>query len=588
MAGQVDAYGLLVEEFKSDDVTEQLAAAKRINTIAINMGPDRSRSQLLPFLRSCVDEYTDEVLMTIAEAAGGMVQSVGGGDVAHSLLPLLEALAEQEETVVRAKAVDSLVLVGKAMPGPLIQEHFAPLVKRLAGGEFFTTRISAAGLFASIYPSTPVPTRPQLRKQYEQLAKDDMPMVRSAAFAHMPVLAEVMEKEVVVSEVAPLFNDLSSDLQESVREMAVGIVVQMVKLVSPDEAARLFGAFFDNIQTERSFTMRLQKARNFVPIAEAMHPARNIRDQVQAFLQLMAIDTEVEVRVAISKSLGDLCKLLDGPTILAQILPVVRELCQATADPNQQIMHQTNYELRENIANNICSVATVLGRESTSNDLLPLIKLFFSDESIEIRRKVLFTIAPVVETLGSETVLTSLLPDVVSMAVDQQWRVRLPVVQTLDVYGKHMGMEVFNARLLDFQLKGMSDQIAHIRECAVANLGPLTRLFGEDWITDNILPHILDLSKAQGPSGFHSRLVALQSVAALASCASNTLISQVLVPQVATPLHKDKVVNVRIACAEALVRCQAKVGDAMPEIAQLLSTLASDSDRDVQFAASAK
>jgi hypothetical protein len=30
-----------------------------------------------------------------------------------------------------------------------------------------------------------------LRKQFEQLAKDDMPMVRSAAFAHLPALAEV-------------------------------------------------------------------------------------------------------------------------------------------------------------------------------------------------------------------------------------------------------------------------------------------------------------------------------------------------------------------------------------------------------------
>jgi hypothetical protein len=31
-----------------------------------------------------------------------------------------------------------------------------------------------------------------LRKQFEQLAKDDMPMVRSAAFAHLPALAEVL------------------------------------------------------------------------------------------------------------------------------------------------------------------------------------------------------------------------------------------------------------------------------------------------------------------------------------------------------------------------------------------------------------
>jgi serine/threonine-protein phosphatase 2A regulatory subunit A len=63
MAG-IDAYGLLVEEFKSDDVHDQLAAAKRINTIAINMGPERSRSQLLPFLRFVTCPYpTIRVMM---------------------------------------------------------------------------------------------------------------------------------------------------------------------------------------------------------------------------------------------------------------------------------------------------------------------------------------------------------------------------------------------------------------------------------------------------------------------------------------------------------------------------------------------
>lgn len=41
--------------------------------------------------------------MTIAEVAGGLVAAVGGGETAHLLLPLLEALAEKEETVVRAK-----------------------------------------------------------------------------------------------------------------------------------------------------------------------------------------------------------------------------------------------------------------------------------------------------------------------------------------------------------------------------------------------------------------------------------------------------------------------------------------------------
>jgi hypothetical protein len=53
--------------------------------------------------RTAVDEYTDEILMTIAEVAGTLVPALGGGESAHTLLPLLEALAEKDETFVRTK-----------------------------------------------------------------------------------------------------------------------------------------------------------------------------------------------------------------------------------------------------------------------------------------------------------------------------------------------------------------------------------------------------------------------------------------------------------------------------------------------------
>jgi hypothetical protein len=75
---------------------------------------------------------------------------------------------------------------------------------------------------------------------------------------------------------------------------------------------------------------------------------------------------------------------------------------------------------------------------------LPLIGVFFGDETIEIRRKVLSTLAPVVETLGTEAAEQHILPDVIRMAQDPQWRVRLSVVETLPIYAKHMGMDLFN------------------------------------------------------------------------------------------------------------------------------------------------
>ncbi len=67
---------------------------------------------------------------------------------------------------------------------------------------------------------------------------------------------------------------------------------------------------------------------------------------------------------------------------------MIRELCQPPTDSQAQAAYVANAEVREHIADNICSLAPVLGRDATKNELLPMIKGFFADESIEIRRKV--------------------------------------------------------------------------------------------------------------------------------------------------------------------------------------------------------
>ena len=187
--------------------------------------------------------------------------------------------------------------------------------------------------------------RAPLRKLYEQLAKDEMPMVRSAAFVHMPALAAVVEREVLTSELSPLFNELSQDMQESVRELAVDNMEKMVGLLSPEEASRIFGSFFDNVQMEKCSSMRVNKAKHFVKLVAAMSPARPLRDQVPAYIHLLSADPEVEVRNAAAANLAVFCAKLDAATVKGQILPVMKELAQREeqpagggANPNQQVL----------------------------------------------------------------------------------------------------------------------------------------------------------------------------------------------------------------------------------------------------------
>jgi hypothetical protein len=94
---------ILMDELKSEDTQLRLNAVHRLSTIALALGPERAREELLPFLQDNLDDE-DEVLFALAEEVGkNFEQYIGGPEHGHLLLPLLETLAGTEETLVRDK-----------------------------------------------------------------------------------------------------------------------------------------------------------------------------------------------------------------------------------------------------------------------------------------------------------------------------------------------------------------------------------------------------------------------------------------------------------------------------------------------------
>lgn len=78
--------------------------------------------------------------------------------------PPLESLATVEETVVRDKAVESLRAISHEHSPSDLEAHFVPLVKRLAGGDWFTSRTSACGLFSVCYLRVSSAVKAELRQ----------------------------------------------------------------------------------------------------------------------------------------------------------------------------------------------------------------------------------------------------------------------------------------------------------------------------------------------------------------------------------------------------------------------------------------
>ena len=100
---QLYPIAVLIDELKSDDVNLRLNAIHRLSTIALALGPERARDELIPFLQDSLDDE-DKVLMALAEELSSpFVDYLGGPAYAHLLLGPLENLAAVEETVVREK-----------------------------------------------------------------------------------------------------------------------------------------------------------------------------------------------------------------------------------------------------------------------------------------------------------------------------------------------------------------------------------------------------------------------------------------------------------------------------------------------------
>ena len=85
-----------------------------------------------------------------------------------------------------------------------------PAMQRLATGEWFTSRISACGLFAGAYARTTGSQRADLRQLYGLLCRDETPMVRSQLLLNPSCTAPGRGR---LRTAAATRRDLSSDMR---------------------------------------------------------------------------------------------------------------------------------------------------------------------------------------------------------------------------------------------------------------------------------------------------------------------------------------------------------------------------------------
>lgn len=288
-------------QISSDSTEARVDAMKKLSIVGEAMGSEATLNTLIPYLMENIvvssknknknnnsitrgginnemkeddEDDDDEILLNLATQLGFMVPGLIPGHAALPLLPILEHLCSTEETVVREKAVETMnQIIPLLLPGGNYEQG-APfglllaMAKRLAGAEWFTAKVSAAGVLPAIYAfwnahgsssssggggsrtnnhgnyTSDMEAKRELRILYKDLSEDDTPMVRRSAAKHFGRMVEAVagltesaesmirggkppplqaeeNKRLVSYELVPIFQALSSDEQDSVRLLAV-------------------------------------------------------------------------------------------------------------------------------------------------------------------------------------------------------------------------------------------------------------------------------------------------------------------------------------------------------------------------------
>ncbi|KAK2812576.1 Polyamine N-acetyltransferase 1 [Emmonsiellopsis sp. PD_5] len=527
---------VLIDELKHEDVLLRLNAIHRLSTIALALGPERTRDELVPFLDDSVEDE-DEVLTALSEEMGNFVEYVGGPEYAHVLLSPLENLAAIEEPLVREKAVESLNKICGQLSAKQIEENFIPLTVRLSKADWFTSKISATGLYSAPYSKASPALQQGLRQQFGHLVHDDTPMVRRQAANNLAKFIKEMSTPVIIDEMISLFQYLANDDQDSVRLLTVDILISIAEEI-PKEQQSSHGVLLTALRSlfeDKSWRVRYMVADRFEKIAKAVDDEVLNRDLVPAFVKLLK-DTEAEVRTAIAGQIPGFCSLLDRDTLLNEIMTTIEDL---VSDPSQHV--------RAALGTQISGLAPILGKEQTIAHLLPMFLQMLKDEFPDVRLHIISKLELVNKVIGIELLSQSLLPAIVQLAEDKQWRVRLAIIEYIPLLASQLGVKFFDEQLSALCMGWLGDAVFSIREAATLNLKKLTEVFGVEWAKGSIIPKVT--SMGQHPNYLY-RMTTCFAISTLAPAINLQIIENSILP-ILERLVTDDIPNIRFNVAKS-------------------------------------
>jgi len=525
----------------SDLLVERLMWVSRMRTVALSIGDEKTRSEMLEYLCKKIedgnndpkDSLGDEVLTAIAEVLGGFEDFVGGPKEAHCLLKPLELLCQVDETTVRNQAVLAINQLAKQLTADQLFTHLVPLVVNLnyKSLDWFPPRISACGLVATAYSAcvgcstaltidmresvespgewAPAEAASKLVEMFKAQCKDE-PMVRRTAATTMKDVAEAFGDAVTKDEIVELWCKLvESSEQDSIRVNALKSAPAIFKVVPLVGISPAGDQYREKCAKDMSWRVRVAVAESLPGVTQALKSsslgadpkAESLKAAREIFAGLLD-DKEAEVRHETAAQAAAAATVLPKAWAAEELFPKVVGLVLDENVANRVALAGVLVEMSEPLGADITK-QKFLGAndELAAYGAAPgasLLQHLLSAETstTNLRLQVIAKLTVINDVIGIKqgAPLFALMSELLD---DKNWRVRHATMQLLPQLAREMGAADFSRAFSWAALGG--DNCALIRTDWVKCCAEVAAVegFGARWVEEHVLPKLLELSDSK-------------------------------------------------------------------------------------------
>lgn len=417
----------------------------------------------------------------------------------------------------------------------------------------------------------PEDVQAELRVLFGNLANDETPMVKKAAYLGVGPLVENMDPAHVKTDLFPFINELTQNDLDSNRVLAPQCLVQVTRQLEDESKVHLVVPLLNLLGDDKSWRVRKVLSELIPDFIESMGKEFSAEHVLPVYARLVS-DPEPQVRLSAVYVLGKVAEFHhQDPALIAALSPHLGPL---SVDSQERI--------KVSFSEAIVPLVGAFGNEAAQEHILPLCRALSRDEMPLVRNNVIEKVDLIAVAFGKDGAAQHVLPMLIESSKDPKWRVRMSAVGKCASIATHLGPEAFDKELKPLLVNALSDHVYSIRKNACAQVCLLVEAFGEEWAVEKMIPAAVAVFNTS--TNYLHRMTSLDIVKNIVNRVKEETMEKQMLPIVISACT-DEVANVRFAAAQVIEGIVPSLSEAAvrEQVKPTLEKMATDEDVDVLY-----